>query len=61
MESGISYTALVQQFESSEELTIDARKLAERDRDYYDEKQLTASEQAELKRRGQPPIVNNRI
>lgn len=61
MESGISYTALVQQFESSEELTIDARKLAERDRDYYDEKQLTAAEQAELKRRGQPPIVNNRI
>lgn len=57
----IDYTALVQQFESSEELTIDARKLAERDRDYYDEKQLTAAEQAELKRRGQPPIVNNRI
>lgn len=59
MESDVS--ALVQQFESSEELTLDARKLAERDRDYYDEKQLTSAEEAELKRRGQPPIVNNRI
>lgn len=61
MESGISYTALVQQFESSEELTVDARKLAERDRDYYDEKQLTETEEKALKDRGQPPIVNNRI
>lgn len=61
MESRIDHHALCQQFESSEELTIDARKLAERDRDYFDEKQLTAAEEAELKRRGQPVIIKNRI
>lgn len=51
----------VQEFESAEEATADARKLAERDRDYYDEKQLTAAEQAELRRRGQPIVISNRI
>ncbi len=54
-------TTLVTQFESAEEMTLDARKLAERDRDYFDEKQLTADEEAALKKRGQPIIVKNRI
>lgn len=54
-------TTLVVQFEAAEEMTLDARKLAERDRDYFDEKQLTADEQSELRRRGQPIIIKNRI
>jgi hypothetical protein len=56
-----SLTLLVQQFESAEEMTQDARKLAERDRDYFDEKQLTEEEENELKKRGQPIIIKNRI
>lgn len=42
-------------------LTADARALSERCRDYYDGKQWTAAQVAELKRRKQAPIVNNRI
>ena len=60
-EAGITLTTLVEWFEASEETTYDARSLAERDRDYYDGKQLTKEETAELKKRGQPPIVINRI
>ncbi len=51
----------VQEFESAEQETQSAREKAERDRDYYDEKQLTADEIAELKRRGQPVVISNRI
>jgi len=51
----------VQQFESAEETTQDARKLAERDRDYFDEKQLTEAEEAALRKRGQPIVVRNMI
>lgn len=42
-------------------LTIDARMLSERCRDYYDGKQWTAEQVAALKRRKQAPIVSNRI
>lgn len=49
------------QFETAEEATRDARQKAERDRDYYDEKQWTADEIATLEKRGQPVITNNRI
>lgn len=52
---------LVRSFEVAEEATRDARLLSERDRDYYDEKQWTAEEQAELKKRGQPVVTFNRI
>lgn len=52
---------LVQMFEASEQATHDARTNAERDRDYYDSKQLTPQEIAALKERGQPPIVFNLI
>jgi len=52
---------LVQWFEEAEEATCDARSLAERDRDYYDNKQLTADEIDALNKRGQPDIVINRI
>jgi hypothetical protein len=53
--------AAVQMFEESEEDTRTARKLAERDRDYRDGKQLTADEESTLKARGQPPVIYNRI
>lgn len=42
-------------------LTEDARSLSERCRDYYDGKQWTAEQVAQLKKRKQAPIVNNRI
>lgn len=51
----------VQLFEDSEESTTDERTLSERDRDYYDNKQLTAAEKTALAKRGQPAIVINRI
>lgn len=53
--------ALCRMFEESEEATQDARQLAERDRDYYDNKQLTSEEIAALKKRGQPAVIINRI
>jgi len=52
---------LVREFESAEDATRDARLLAERDRDYYDEKQWTSEEITALKQRGQPVVVFNRI
>lgn len=56
-----SVTDLVKQFEESEDATRDARKLSERDRDYRDGKQLTADEEETLRKRGQPPVIFNRI
>lgn len=52
---------LVQWFESAEQSTQDERTEAERDRDYYDSKQWTDTEIAELNRRKQPVITINRI
>lgn len=52
---------LVKWFEDSEESTDDAREKAERDRDYYDNKQWTNEEIEELTDRGQPVITINRI
>jgi hypothetical protein len=54
-------TAMVRRFEESEEATRPARDLSERDRDYYDNKQWTEDEETELKNRGQPVVVFNRI
>lgn len=54
-------SVLVQWFESAEEATLDARKLSERDRDYYDNKQLTSEEIKTLKERGQPIVITNLI
>lgn len=48
-------------FEEAEDSMREAREDAERDRDYYDSKQLTSTEIAALKKRGQPPVVYNRI
>ena len=51
----------VRMFEEAEEATLTARGNAERDRDYYDGKQLTDDEVKALRKRGQPPLVINRI
>lgn len=48
-------------FQDSQDLTENARKLSEQDRDYRDHKQWTAFELNTLRKRGQPPIVKNRI
>jgi hypothetical protein len=53
--------SLVHRFEESEEASYEARQLAERDRDYVDNDQLTAEQLAELEKRGQPAVVINRI
>lgn len=52
---------LIEWYENSELSTQVSRVLCERDRDYYDHKQLSAEEIAVLNERGQPPIVINRI
>ncbi|MGE0629766.1 MAG: hypothetical protein AB7O43_18330, partial [Hyphomicrobiaceae bacterium] len=52
---------LVQWYEDAEEASQDARRLAERDRDYYDHKQLTEREIKTLEARGQPVVILNRI
>lgn len=57
----LSVGDLVRMFEESEDASLDARKDAERDRDYVDNKQLTAEELAALRKRGQPPQIDNRI
>ncbi len=54
-------TEYVQYFEEAEESTQDERRDAERDRDYYDNIQWTAEDAAKIKKRGQAPIVINRI
>lgn len=48
-------------FEEADEATRGSRKKAERDRDYYDNKQLTDKEVRDLEARGQPPIAINLI
>lgn len=52
---------LVSYFEESEEATTSARRLSERDRDYYDNKQLSRKEREILEKRGQPILEINRI
>lgn len=51
----------LQQFEEAFEQTQEEREQAERDRDYYDNKQLTDAELETLRKRGQPPVISNRI
>ncbi len=54
-------TRLVRWFEEAEDATTQERQYAERDRDWYDGKQLTAEEIEALRKRGQPDLVVNRI
>lgn len=52
---------LIDKFKASEDASRYTREAAERDVDYFDHKQLTEEEVRELKRRGQPPVVRNKI
>ncbi|MBI5138013.1 MAG: hypothetical protein HZA24_11855 [Nitrospirae bacterium] len=52
---------LVGFFDEAEDASLEGRLHAERDRDYYDGRQWTATEEDALSRRGQAPIVVNRI
>lgn len=60
-DAALTAADLVKMFEASEEASIDARAESERCRDYVDGKQLTAEELATLAKRGQPPVIINRI
>jgi hypothetical protein len=57
----ITTSQLREMFEEAEETSQTARDEAERARDYVDGKQLTTAELEELRRRGQPAIIVNRI
>jgi len=57
MEDSVTLEQLV----PAEDATVDARRNAERCQDYFDDKQLTAEEEATLKKRGQPAVVFNEI
>jgi hypothetical protein len=52
---------LIERFESAAEYYDDANERAQTAMDYYDGKQLTEEVAAELRRRGQSPMVKNRI
>lgn len=54
-------TLLCRWFEEAEQMTDDARRLAERDRDYYNGQQWTEKELATLRRRNQPALTINYI
>lgn len=60
-ESLLDVGDLCRMFEESEDASYTSRKEAERDRDYHDNKQLSSDELKELKARGQPPQIDNRI
>lgn len=51
----------VRMFEQSQEASQQAREEAERARDYYDGNQLTEDELKALRRRKQPPVIENLI
>lgn len=55
------HLGLIQQFEEAFDGSMTERTEAERDRDYYDNKQLTEAEMETLRKRGQPPVISNRI
>lgn len=52
---------LIQYFEEAELSSMDARFEAERARDYFDGRQYTAEELETLRKRRQPPVVNNYV
>lgn len=65
MENGLNEAELlagyIRKFERAAELCADQNDLAARCTDYYHGNQITADEAAELRKRKQPIIVNNRI
>lgn len=52
---------LIRYYEDSEMASVDERDMAEKCRDYYDGAQITPTEMAILKRRRQPPVINNYV
>lgn len=60
-EKAFDFKDMVDQTNEYLNITMDARALSEKCRDYADGKQWSVDEIAELKRRNQAPIVNNRI
>jgi len=56
-----TFETLKKWIDDAETVSENSRKLAERDRDYYDGKQLTAEEKKVLAARGQPEIIDNVI
>jgi hypothetical protein len=56
-----AHIKLLRQFEEAFDSTQDARRDAERDRDYYDGTQYTDEELETLRQRKQPVVVSNRI
>jgi hypothetical protein len=60
-DSMIALSDFVNDFEAAEDATAEARRLAERDIDYYHEKQWTADERSALEKRGQPVVTYNRV
>jgi hypothetical protein len=56
-----SLSSRVQLVDDWEEATRTNRELSTRDRDYVDNHQLTETQLALLRERGQPPIIKNRI
>lgn len=61
MEDSMTPEQFVREFEAAEDATANARQLAERDIDYFHEKQWTAEERSALEKRGQPAVTYNRV
>lgn len=57
----VDLSVLVGHFEMAEEETRAEREAAERDRDYYDGRQLSDAEKETLRQRRQPEVISNRI
>lgn len=57
----VDLSVLIDQFEQAEQDTRTERELSERDRDYYDGKQLSPEELEALNKRRQPAVISNRI
>ena len=57
----IELTDRIRKFEEAEQASQDGRREAEKARDYYDGRQLTAEELKALKSRKQPPVIENLI
>ena len=57
----IDHGTLIKWVNESEDTTVNSRATAEKCRDYYDSKQWSSSDAAELKKRGQAAIVVNRV
>lgn len=57
----VDLSVLTAHFEQAEQETREERSLSERDRDYYDGKQLSDDEIEALRLRKQPEVVSNRI